>query len=165
MISAFQRQKPDLCALQFTACGPLRGGWAVNCYLCAKSNPPVIFGWQVLFVGAVKCILAVSVVLAEGYDIGTWVIWESSDSESISVDVKHFFTPVVANSPYHPHTGLCLKNAMQLSWCNLGNNPCGCYTEKFRRNGGLFLGRDASHSCDGVRHIDVHSDKKKSACI
>jgi len=44
-------------------------------------------------------------------------------------------------------------------------NPCGCYTEKFRRIGELFLGRDASHSCDGVRHMDVHSGKKKSACI
>ena len=31
--------------------------------------------------------------------------------------------------------------------------------------GGLFLGRDASHSCDGVRHMDVHSGKKKSACM
>ena len=62
-------------------------------------------------------------------------------------------------------TGSCLKNAMQLSWCICRNNPCGCYTEKFRRKRELFLGRDASHSCDGERHINVHSDKKKSACI
>ena len=66
---------------------------------------------------------------------------------------------------YCVRPGSCLKNAMQLSWCNLGNNPCGCYTEKFRRNGKLFLGRDASHSCDGERHMNVHSDKKKSACM
>ena len=36
---------------------------------------------------------------------------------------------------------------------------------EFRRNGELFLGRDASHSCDGKRHMDVHAGKKKSACI
>ena len=29
----------------------------------------------------------------------------------------------------------------------------------------LFLGRDASHLCDGARHTNVHSSKKKSACI
>ena len=62
-------------------------------------------------------------------------------------------------------TESCLKNAMQLSGCDPGNNLCGCYTVKFRRIGGLLLGRDASHSCDGVRHMDLHSDKKKSACI
>ena len=44
-------------------------------------------------------------------------------------------------------------------------------TMKARKISALLLAalmltiRDASHSCDGVRHMDMHSDKKKSACM